>query len=365
MTSFWIVAVLLVLAMVAALLAPVMRRKSGPPRYLTAAVTALGVPALALGMYFSIGDWRTPEPAAAAESQELSVIVQQLEERLQRQGGTLEEWVMLGKSYIVMGRFGDAAAAYGQARGLAGDDNLDVLASYAEALVLSDQSQLLGTGGQAFERILVQRPSDIRGLWYGGLAAFEKADYDLAITRWRQVLEQSPPETFRPIIEERISEAVQRLGAGITLPAEAQAAEASKPGERGVASQAPATSGGTPAAAGASSVIRVSVSADPGLISSVAPNTPIFVLARSSTPGPPLAARRMSVGDLPFTVELSDSDAMVAGRNISSSDRVEIVARVALGGTPVAQPGDLFGEQALDLSGTMPPVQIRISKRVE
>ncbi len=107
------------------------------------------------------------------------------------------------------------------------------------------------------------------------------------------------------------------------------------------------------------------MSAEPGVLGSVPPGTPVFVLARSTSPGPPLAARRMSVRDLPFTLELSDDDAMVAGRNLSSVSQIEIVARIALGGTPVAQPGDLFGEQTLDVSSNMPPVSIKISQRVE
>ena len=41
---------------------------------------------------------------------------------------------------------------------------------------------------------------------------------------------------------------------------------------------------------------------------------------------------------------LSDSNAMIEGRNLSSVDDVQVVARVAFGGTAVTTSGDLVGE---------------------
>jgi hypothetical protein len=61
-------------------------------------------------------------------------------------------------------------------------------------------------------------------------------------------------------------------------------------------------------------------------------------------PGPPLAAVRLSSDELPTTVVLSDANAMVEGRNLSSVDEVQVVARVAFGGTAVTSTGDLLGE---------------------
>ncbi len=215
MTVFWIITIVLSIAAVAALLYPVMRAKSDSPRYLVFLVTGLGVPALALGIYLSLGSWRAPDPAPHAQQQDLAVIVEQLANRLQREGGSLDEWMMLGKSFTMMARYGDAATAYAQARKLAGNDNLDVLAFYAEATVLADQSQLTGEAGQMFEQILAERPNDPRGLWYGGMSAYEQSQFGLAVSRWQQLLSQAPPETLRPILEERISDAQSRMSAQV------------------------------------------------------------------------------------------------------------------------------------------------------
>ena len=66
------------------------------------------------------------------------------------------------------------------------------------------------------------------------------------------------------------------------------------------------------------------------------PGVPLFVAAREpGIPGPPIAATRITTDDLPATVVLSDANTMIEGRDLSSVNDVEIVARVAFGGTAV------------------------------
>ena len=82
----------------------------------------------------------------------------------------------------------------------------------------------------------------------------------------------------------------------------------------------------------------------------IATVVPVFVSARQpGIPGPPLAAVRLTSEALPATVELSDANAMIEGRNLSSVDEVEVSARVAFGGTAITAPGDLVA------TGSVPP----------
>jgi cytochrome c-type biogenesis protein CcmH len=91
--------------------------------------------------------------------------------------------------------------------------------------------------------------------------------------------------------------------------------------------------------------MRIAVSVDPALAAKLKPGSIVFVSAREvGIPGPPLAAVRLSTDELPTTVVLSDANAMVEGRDLSSVDEVQIVARVAFGGTAVTASGDLVGE---------------------
>jgi hypothetical protein len=70
----------------------------------------------------------------------------------------------------------------------------------------------------------------------------------------------------------------------------------------------------------------------------------LFVAARDpKAPGPPFAVKRLPA-TFPVDVELSAADAMLESRRISDGQRLEVVARVALGGTPTATTGDPFGQ---------------------
>ena len=70
----------------------------------------------------------------------------------------------------------------------------------------------------------------------------------------------------------------------------------------------------------------------------------MFVAARDpNAPGPPFAAKRLPVR-FPMDVELTAADAMLPSRRIADGQLLDVVARVALGGTPTATSGDPFGQ---------------------
>jgi cytochrome c-type biogenesis protein CcmH len=90
--------------------------------------------------------------------------------------------------------------------------------------------------------------------------------------------------------------------------------------------------------------IRISVKVDPAIAAKMKPGVTLFIAAREpGIPGPPIAATRITTDDLPATVVLSDANTMIEGRDLSSVNDVEVVARVAFGGTAVTASGDLVG----------------------
>lgn len=98
-------------------------------------------------------------------------------------------------------------------------------------------------------------------------------------------------------------------------------------------------------AAGASLQVRVALAA--ALRDEVAGGDTVFIFARAvDGPPMPLAAVRRQVRDLPVTVTLDDSRAMAPQAKLSGFDRVTVGARISRSGEPVAQPGDLEGESA-------------------
>jgi cytochrome c-type biogenesis protein CcmH len=60
-------------------------------------------------------------------------------------------------------------------------------------------------------------------------------------------------------------------------------------------------------------------------------------------PNTPLAARKLTVNELPTTLTLSDQDAMIDGLVLSQFGELEFTARVSSSGEVAPEPGDLEG----------------------
>jgi hypothetical protein len=90
--------------------------------------------------------------------------------------------------------------------------------------------------------------------------------------------------------------------------------------------------------------ITVNVRLSPALRGQAAPGNAVFIFARAAQgPRMPLAIVRKQVKDLPDTVTLDDSMAMMPDFKLSGFPEVVIGARVSKSGDAVAKPGDLEG----------------------
>jgi cytochrome c-type biogenesis protein CcmH len=279
-------------------------------------------------------------------------VTSQLEARLQKSPGDLEGWRMLGRTYLVSGRADDAVSAYEKASALGGGRDPEVELDLAEALVLSDKPEAQGRARTIIETALAADENNQKALWYSGLMAVRADDPDTARKQWSRLLETNPPEEIRQILVAQLNEL------GVAVPQ--AAGEAPMGAAMGAGGAAGATASPTDGAKGRT--IRVAVSVDPALAGKVKPGTTVFVSAREAgIPGPPIAAVRIGTEQLPTTVLLSDANSMIEGRDLSSVDEVQLVARVAFGGTAVTASGDLLGE-ALHRKGAPEEVSVVINK---
>jgi cytochrome c-type biogenesis protein CcmH len=368
MTQFWIAALALGLAAAAIVLVPVVRawgsqqadRSSNA--LAVGIVIALAVPIVAMMLYarWSTWDWSTGGmqmgASSPAEVHEMDQAVAALEQRLQRQPEDIESWSLLGRSYMSMRRFGDAAGAFRQAAALDGQASVQILADLGEAVALSDPDGLQGEAGAIFERVLAMSPAHPKGLWYGGLNAYENSSWALADERLSMLLSLNPPETLVPLIEERIASARAQGAEAPAMPPPAMpqpdpsppepVASAPAP-EPAPASEPPVTVAEAPPAAAAaeqgSNGIRLEITLDPALAGRISGPAPLFIIARNPGGGPPLAVIRASSNELPISVEMTDANAMMEGVTITNLAELELIARVSLSGSPAQRPGDLFG----------------------
>jgi cytochrome c-type biogenesis protein CcmH len=332
-TLFFLAAATMLVAALALILVPLLRplpeTASGarrPPATITGVVAAILVPFAAVGLYFGVTSypWRGEPPAVNGTPGELSSIedaIARIEARLATHPDDATGWRMLGRSRVMTGKFGQAIPAYEKAIALTGGLDPGLQLDLAEALVLTNDQAVEEQARSIVEKVLETDPANQKALWYSGVIALRNEDTATAKARFTALLAQEPPGEIRGILEAQLA-ALQ----GAPAPdAKAEAGAAAAPTARG-------------------RTIAVAVSIDPSLASRIGRAVPVFVSARQpGIPGPPLAATRLMSDALPTTVELSDADAMIEGRNLSSVDEVEVTARVAFGGTAITAPGDLVG----------------------
>ncbi len=335
MTIFVLIAAAMVLAVSALIARPLLAGRGLAPR---SPWTALVVVLVLLGgggaLYAKFSNWKWSQDSQAAEGSPESM-VSTLARRLASNPDDLNGWLMLGRSYSVLAERSPemkplAVRAFERANALAKGENVEALQGLAEALVSEDDNELAGRAGELIEKALTLAPQSPKLLFYGAVAAIQRKQLPLARERFASLLAENPPENVRGIIQQQINAIDQALGSA--------APAASEPGAA--------------ASAAASARVRITITLAPKLKLEGKADAPLFVFVRDPrAAGPPLAVKRLAA-HFPQTVELSSSDAMLAGHGMQVGQDVEIVARISSSGGPLARSGDPFGSVAYHVGAT-------------
>ena len=347
MTTFIAICALFLAAATFLLVWPLLgsRRKGEgtPPAYVAAIVVVALLPIAAFSIYLQASnwDWRAPEPTKAVAAHDLKQVVAQLQEQLASKPDDIEGWKLLGRSATVMGDYGLARTAFGEANTRSQGRDVEAIVGYAESLVLNDEREIDGQAADLFERALAMEPDNSRALWYGGIAAYRRGDHALAQQRWVELQNHELPPELRQVLAQRLAELEQSLGKPVARAAAPIAAGG-------------ATTGGGAAGEAAAGAIEITVGIAPGLASRVPPDATIFVIARRGSGGPPLAVQRHAAGTWPISVHLSDADAMLPGTSLAAGGPLTLIARISKSGQPIAASGDLFGEVGYDFASAHP-----------
>ncbi|BCJ05981.1 c-type cytochrome biogenesis protein CcmI [Pseudomonas sp. RtIB026] len=285
-------------------------------------LAAVLVPAMALGLYLHFGAADkvelTQEFASAPQS--MAEMTTRLERAVQAQPDSAEGLYFLGRAYMAEQRPADAAKAFERAVALAGRQP-ELLGQWAQSLYFAADKQWSAQLQALTDEALKADPQEVTSLGLRGIAAFEGERYQEAIDYWQRLLAQLPQgDASRDALQGGIDRAADKLKAG-----------------------------GGKVAETARLKVRVELAA--ALKDKVRPDDTVFIFARASNGPPmPLAAKRVTVAQLPIEVELSDADAMMPQMKLSDFAEVQLVARVSRAGQPTH--GEWKGQSAPLATGT-------------
>jgi cytochrome c-type biogenesis protein CcmH len=286
-------------------------------------VLVLALPLVALSLYAALGNYRALTVLATAptpELAEINVMVTALAERLTKQPDDAQGWLMLGRSYKYLQQYPKAVDAFEHAYQLMGEQP-EVMLLYAEAMAFANNEQLAGKPAELVFKVLAMEPDNVTGLWFGGMAKAQTGDFVAARTLWTKLEALLPPDsTARQEVQGLLAKLATEMPAG-TAQVQSKSAQPEN-----------------------TKSIEVQVSLAQELQAFASPDDTVFVYAQAlSGPQMPLVIVRKQVADLPLTVKLNDSMAMMPAMKLSNFEQVKLVARISKSGNAVQQAGDLIG----------------------
>ncbi len=308
----------------------------------TLVVIILLLPLFTYGLYNTIG---TPVAISGQEQNlsddvDLPQLVDHLAERLQAEPDNVSGWFLLGRSQMALGRFMGAVQSFREVDALS-PDTPAVLLALANAIAMTQDASVLGEPETLVLRALALEPNEPIALWLAGNAREEAGDFEAALTLWNRalpLLADNPAEQQELRNRMRILATIEEL----ELPAE---------------SAVELTSSSQPA-------VTVTVSLDAALLEQVSANAVVFVFARAlDGPPMPLAAARYRVADLPITVTLDDSMAMLPNMKLSDHAEVRVSAKVSLSDNAMPAADDLISDDVTVPSVAAPTVPLLIDRR--
>lgn len=304
-------------------------------------IAAVLVPLIGYGLYMHWGASDKVELARefAEQPKTMEEMTARLERAVKAQPDSSEAWYFLARTYMSQERPADAASAYAQVIKLAGRQP-ELLGQWAQALFFAEDRQWSKQMQQLTDEALRSDPHEVTSLGLLGVAAYEDERFEDAISFWERLVAALPAEApSRQAIQGGIARAREQLGE-------------------------PATAGAldpTEQAAAPSPGLTIDVRLGAALTDEVLPNDTVFVFARAvSGPPMPLAVKRLTVADLPATVNLSDADAMTPQLRLSNFEQVRLYARISRGGD--ATRGEWTGSSEPLALGNDDPVKLTIDQ---
>ena len=176
-------------------------------RRMAAVFAILGLPAVAVALYYPLGSPDLPDFPLAQRSrtpdgtQPLDNLVLQVEQHLAANPTDGRGWSVIAPVFARLGRFDDAIRAFRNSLTYNGE-SADRRADLGEALVAAAGGVVTGEAKAEFERAVALTAEDVKANYFLGLAAEQDGRSSEAASIWRTMLEKSPANApWRPLVQ--------------------------------------------------------------------------------------------------------------------------------------------------------------------
>jgi len=233
-----------------------------------------------------------------------SQLIAMISERVKQRRNNIYYWTILAQEAVSRSDMTAAANYFSETVRIEPRESY-LLGQYAQALFFAEGNRFTQPVITAIDNAFAVDSSNQTVLGLKGIQAFEGKDYKLAITFWQGAAQQLDPSSGDwQALQNGIQKARQLMGEPTT---DVQ--------------------------------LSIALSIDKNIQYSA--DQMVFVaVIEADGPPMPIAARKLVASQLPSKIFLSDRDALIAGRSLSSAGKVRVIARLSTSGTATPQAGD-------------------------
>ena len=210
---------------------PTIHAPAGPGKVARLAIIVAAIlgPLAAIGIYLDLGVPSLPgypfaerggesESAKAMSEAQLTKLVTQLAQKMEEKPDDPKGWLLLAHSLMTLGRYDEAATAFGRAAALDPKDAA-VPASQGEALTYAGGGVVTPKARDSFEKALAIDPKEPRSRFYLGLASAQSGEPRAALAAWEALAADAPPDApWLPQLNEQIAKLKETIASAPKEP---------------------------------------------------------------------------------------------------------------------------------------------------
>ncbi len=204
---------------------------AGPGKVARLAVVVAAIlgPLAAIGLYLDLGAPSLPgfpfaerrgesESAKAMSEAQLTKLVAELAQKMEEKPDDPKGWLLLAHSLMTLGRYDEAATAYGRAAALDPKD-ASVPASQGEALTYAGGGIVTPKARDSFEKALAIDSKEPRSRFYLGLASAQSGEPRAALAAWEALAADAPADApWLTQLNEQIAKLKETIGSAPKEP---------------------------------------------------------------------------------------------------------------------------------------------------